>query len=136
MLLYQRRNFLPYKISEEDKTYYEDEVDKAANLAALCNVHGPSSKYCEEITGYNYDDWLSQWIYRGAYPKLELTFSWDAGAKIATVGIKQTQKGDKKNEELLFKIAFPLVFYYKRGEERFSLEIKTFLNHLKLEKIL
>ena len=79
----------------------------------------------EEVTGCNYDEWLHQWIYRGGYPKLELTFSWDAGDKIATVEIKQTQKAEKKNEELLFKISFILVFYYKKSEERFSVEIKS-----------
>ena len=62
----------------------------------------------EEVTGCNYDEWLHQWIYRGGYQKLELIFSWDASDKIATVGIKQTQKAEKKNEELLFKISFAI----------------------------
>jgi len=79
----------------------------------------------EEVTGCNYDEWLHQWIFRGGYPKLELTFSWDSGSKIATVGVKQTQKAEKKNEELLFKIPFTLAFYYKKGDERFPIEIKS-----------
>ena len=79
----------------------------------------------EEVTGCNYDEWLQQWIYRGGYPRLELTFDWNASGKIATIGIKQTQKADNKNEELLFKIPFVLAFYYKNSEERFSIEIKS-----------
>lgn len=79
----------------------------------------------EEVTGCNYDEWLHQWIYRGGYPRLELTFDWSATDKMATVGIKQTQKSDKKNEELLFKIPFVLEFYYKNSQERFSVEIKS-----------
>ena len=79
----------------------------------------------EEVTGCNFDEWLHQWIYRGGYPKLELTFDWSANDKVATVGIKQTQKSDKKKEELLFKIPFILEFYYKNSEERFSVEIKS-----------
>ena len=68
---------------------------------------------------------MQQWIYRGGYPRLELTFDWNTNDKIATIGIKQTQKSDNKNEELLFKIPFTLVFYYKNSEERFSIEIKS-----------
>ncbi len=79
----------------------------------------------EEVTGCNYDEWLQQWIYRGGYPRLELTFDWNINGKIATIGIKQTQKSDNKNEELLFKIPFTLVFYYKNSEERFPIEIKS-----------
>ena len=79
----------------------------------------------EEVTGCNFDEWLQQRIYRGGYPKLELTFSWNASGKMATIGIKQTQKADKKNEELLFKIPFVLAFYYKNSQERFSIEIKS-----------
>ena len=79
----------------------------------------------EEVTGCNYDEWLQQWIYRGGYPRLELTFDWNTNGKVATIGIKQTQKSDNKNEELLFKIPFTLVFYYKNSEERFSIEIKS-----------
>ena len=79
----------------------------------------------EEVTGRNFDKWLQQWIYRGGYPKLELSFSWDSSSKMATVGIKQTQKAEKKKEELLFNIHFTLVFYYKKGEERFPVKIKS-----------
>ena len=89
----------------------------------------------EEVTGCNFDEWLQQWIYRGGYPKLELTFDWSSNDKMATVGIKQTQKSDKKNEELLFKIPFFLEFYYKNSKEKFYIEIKSdkekFCFHLK-----
>ena len=79
----------------------------------------------EEVTGRNFDEWLEQWIYRGGYPHLEVTFSWDAKHKLATVGIKQTQKAEKKGEELLFKLPFNVAFYFNRGEERFPIEVKS-----------
>jgi aminopeptidase N len=79
----------------------------------------------EEVTGRNFDEWLEQWIYRGGYPQLEVTFSWDSKHKLATVGVTQTQKAEKKGEELLFKLPFTVMFYYSRGEERFPITVKS-----------
>ena len=80
----------------------------------------------EEVTGRNFDEWFDQWIYRGGYPRLEIKYSWDQKLKLATVEIKQTQKSDKsdKNEEdLLFKLPFEIAFHFSRAEERFPIEI-------------
>ncbi len=77
----------------------------------------------EEVTGRNFDEWFDQWIYRGGYPKLEIKYSWDQKLKLATVEIKQTQKSDKKDEDLLFKLPFEIAFYFSRNEERFPVEI-------------
>ena len=79
----------------------------------------------EEVTGRNFDEWLEQWIYRGGYPQLEVTFSWDSKHKLATVGVTQTQKAEKKGEELLFKLPFTVMFCYSRGEERFPITVKS-----------
>ena len=78
----------------------------------------------EEVTGRNFDEWLDQWIYRGGYPVLEVGYEWDDKNRIATVTVKQTQKADKKDEELLFKLPLTIAFYFARGEERFPVEIR------------
>jgi aminopeptidase N len=77
----------------------------------------------EEVTGRNFDEWFDQWIYRGGYPKLEVKYSWDQKRKLATVEIKQTQKSDKKGEDLLFKLPLEIAFNSSRTEERFPVEI-------------
>jgi aminopeptidase N len=89
----------------------------------------------EEVSGKNFDEWMDQWIYRGGYPMLEVGYQWNSASGMAEVTIKQTQKAEKKNEELLFKLPLKVEFYYSRGSEKFSLEIKNkeekFCFHLK-----
>ncbi|MBI4383933.1 MAG: M1 family metallopeptidase [Nitrospinae bacterium] len=77
----------------------------------------------EEVAGRNFDEWLDQWIYRGGYPTLEISFKWEDKFHLAVVEIKQTQKADKKDEELLFKLPLKIAFYNSRSSEVFPLEI-------------
>ena len=89
----------------------------------------------EETSGRNYDEWMDQWIFRGGYPIIEVGYQWDAASKIAGITVKQTQKAEKKEEEILFKLPLKVEFYYSRGSEKFVLEIKNkeekFSFHLK-----
>ncbi|MFQ5672399.1 MAG: M1 family aminopeptidase [Nitrospinales bacterium] len=78
----------------------------------------------EEVTSRNYDEWLEQWIFRGGYPALELGFQWDDKQNLAIVTIKQTQKAEKKGDELLFHLPLAVRFYFARGEESFSVPIR------------
>ena len=81
------------------------------------------SRCLQEVSGKNFDEWMSQWIFRGGYPSLELSYSWNK--EIAEVTIKQVQKAEKKGEELLFKLPLKLEFYFSRGSEKFAIEIKS-----------
>ena len=54
----------------------------------------------EEVSGKNFDEWMDQWIYRGGYPMLEVGYQWVSVSNMAEVTIKQTQKAEKKDEEL------------------------------------
>lgn len=79
----------------------------------------------EEVLSKNFDHWLDQWIYRGGYPSLDVSFHWEAKFQMAVVEIKQTQKAEKKGEELLFQLPLKIGFYHNRTEEVFPLEIKN-----------
>ncbi len=83
------------------------------------------SRCLEEVSGKNFNEWMNQWIFRGGYPSLELGYSWNSALEMAEVTVKQTQKADKKEEELLFKLPLKLEFYFSRGSEKFSIEIKS-----------
>lgn len=89
----------------------------------------------EEVSGKNFDEWMDQWIFRGGYPVLEVSYKWGAGSNLAEITVKQTQKADKKEAELLFKLPLKIEFYFSRGSEKFFLEIKNkeekFSVHLK-----
>jgi aminopeptidase N len=89
----------------------------------------------EEISGKNFDEWMDQWIYRGGYPKLEVGYQWRSDSNLAEITLKQTQKSEKKDEELLFTLPLQIEFYYSRGSEKFSINIKNkeekFCFHLK-----
>ena len=56
---------------------------------------------------------------------LEVGYQWVSVSNMAEVTIKQTQKAEKKDEELLFKLPLKIEFYYYRGSEKFPLEIKN-----------
>jgi len=79
----------------------------------------------EEISGRNFDQWFDEWIFRGGYPELQVGFSWDAATHMATVSLKQAQKGEGKDEALLFHLGFTLAFYFARGEERFTVNLES-----------
>jgi aminopeptidase N len=89
----------------------------------------------EEVSGKNFDEWMDQWIYRGGYPIIEIGYQWGSISNMAEVTLKQTQKGEKKDESLLFKLPLHIEFYYARGSEKFPVEIKNkeekFCFHLK-----
>ena len=79
----------------------------------------------EEASGKNFDEWMDQWIYRGGYPMLELGYQWGAVSNMAEITVKQTQKAEKKENEMLFKLPLKIEFYTSRGSEKFPLEIKN-----------
>jgi aminopeptidase N len=57
-----------------------------------------------ELSGRYYEQFFDQWVYHGGQPELDLSYSWDELAKLATVTVRQAQKtGDNV---LLFN--FPL----------------------------
>ena len=89
----------------------------------------------EEVSGKNFDGWMDQWIFRGGYPVLEVSYKWGATTKLTEITIKQTQKAEKKEAELLFKLPLKIEFYFSRGSEKFPLEIRNkeekFSFHLK-----
>jgi len=89
----------------------------------------------EEVSGRNFDEWMDQWIFRGGYPILEVGYQWGSVSNMAEVTVKQTQKAEKKDEEMLFKLPLKIEFYTSRGSEKFPLEIKNkeekFCFHLK-----
>ena len=89
----------------------------------------------EEVSGKNFDEWMDQWIFRGGYPILEMGYQWGSVSNMAEVTLKQTQKAEKKGEEMLFKLPLKIEFYTSRGSEKFPLEIKNkeekFCFHLK-----
>ena len=93
----------------------------------------------EEVSGKNFDEWMDQWIYRGGYPIIEIGYQWGSVSNMAEVTLKQTQKGEKKDENLLFKLPLHIEFYYARGSEKFPIEIKNkeekFCFHLKSKPI-
>jgi len=46
----------------------------------------------EELSGRSYDQFFDQWVYHAHHPELELSYSWDEGAKLAKLSVRQTQK--------------------------------------------
>ncbi|MBV8636590.1 MAG: HEAT repeat domain-containing protein [Candidatus Eremiobacteraeota bacterium] len=58
----------------------------------------------EEATGRNMRGFFDQWVFQGGHPDLEVSVSWDAQRKAATVTIDQKQKIDETNPAYRFDI--------------------------------
>lgn len=65
-------------------------------------------KVLEEVTGLSWDQFFDQWLYHGGQPELQAEYSWDAGAKLAKVSIRQTQKVGEQVP--LFRLDVPVRF--------------------------
>lgn len=65
----------------------------------------------EAETGRNLEWFFDQWVYRPGHPKLTASWSWDNGAKTATVKLKQTQ--DDEGATPAFRL--PMVIDFRTG---------------------
>ncbi|MBM3840306.1 MAG: hypothetical protein FJ398_20555 [Verrucomicrobia bacterium] len=63
----------------------------------------------EELSGRSFDQFFDQWVYHAHHPELEVSYRWDAKARLAKVSIAQTQK--LSANVLLFN--FPLTIRFK-----------------------
>jgi aminopeptidase N len=63
----------------------------------------------EELSGRSFDQFFDQWVYHAHHPELDVSYSWDAKAKLAKVSIAQNQK--LSESVLLFN--FPLTIRFK-----------------------
>jgi aminopeptidase N len=50
------------------------------------------NRVIEEFSGKSYDQFFDQWVYHGGAPDLEVSYSWDARAKLARISVRQNQK--------------------------------------------
>jgi len=69
-------------------------------------------KVIEELSGRSFDGFFDQWVHRASHPVLDVSWSWDAKAKLAKVSVKQTQKISA--DVPLFR--FPLTLRFKHGK--------------------
>jgi aminopeptidase N len=58
----------------------------------------------EEATGRNLRGFFDQWIFRGGHPEIEVSVTWDAQRKAATVTIDQKQSVDGENPAYHFDV--------------------------------
>lgn len=73
----------------------------------------------QELSGRNYDRFFDQWVYHAHHPELKISYSWEAGAKLAKLSVRQDQK--ISNEVLLFE--FPLTFRFRVGDKTVDREV-------------
>lgn len=67
----------------------------------------------ERLTGTNLESFLDQWVFRGGYPSLEASYSYDHEAKQIQIRVKQSQTISK--DEPAFQLQIP-VFLQTNGQ--------------------
>ncbi len=70
----------------------------------------------EEATGRNMRRFFDQWVFGAGYPQLEISITWDAQRKIATLNIDQKQPIDEANPPFDFDV--DVAFAPAAGDER------------------
>jgi aminopeptidase N len=77
----------------------------------------------ERETGRNMEWFFDQWVHKPGHPKFKVSWAWDAGAKLATVQVKQTQEIEDGTP--IFRV--PLLIDFRTGRSRphaFDVEIE------------
>jgi aminopeptidase N len=69
----------------------------------------------EEVSGLSFDQFFDQWLYHGGFPDLSVSYSWEAGDKMAKITVKQTHK--VTDQVRLFRVPLPVAFSLKDGDE-------------------
>ncbi len=73
-------------------------------------------KVMEEASGLSLEQFFEQSFFMAGYPEFEVGYSWDAGAKSASVQVRQVQKRDDRTP--LFVIPCDIVFYTSKGRQK------------------
>ena len=76
----------------------------------------------EEVSGRSLDRYFDQWLNGIGAPKLSVSHSWDAKAKLSKVTVRQTQKIDEKNP--LFQFPLTIRFKGKDGSRDHRVDIR------------
>lgn len=89
----------------------DDAFFKSLNKYLTTNKFGNGSAHklrlaFEDVTGKDLNWFFNQWYFGSGHPKLDISYGYDAGKKISTVYLKQTQTGNK-----LFKLPITIDVY-------------------------
>lgn len=66
-------------------------------------------------TGRSMEWFFDQWVYRPGHPEFKVSWSWDDGANLATVSVKQTQETEDGTPEVF---RAPLVIDFRTGRAK------------------
>lgn len=79
-------------------------------------------RHMEAASGKNLGRFFDQWVFKGGYPELEASFSWDEESKLASLTFEQKQKVD--NLTPLFELNSEIEFVLPNGKtETFPVKI-------------
>ncbi|HVV72028.1 MAG TPA: M1 family aminopeptidase, partial [Verrucomicrobiae bacterium] len=76
----------------------------------------------EQLSGRSYDQFFDQWLYHGRFPDLEVSYDWDADAKLAKISVQQTQ--EVNDSVLLFNLPLTLRFKGEFGTVDRTVQIR------------
>ncbi len=79
----------------------------------------------EESTGRNVRAFFDQWVFRGGHPQLNVSASYDAKRRVATMTIDQKQAVDEQNPAFLFDVDVAFApGLSTRGERRIRVRVE------------
>ncbi|MCW3088657.1 MAG: family peptidase, partial [Sediminibacterium sp.] len=98
----------------------DDAFFKSLNEYLTANKFGNGSAVklrlaFEKVTGKDLNWFFNQWYFGNGHPKLDISYGYDASARVSKVYIKQTQAGDK-----LFQLPVAIDIYNGAAKKRYT----------------
>jgi aminopeptidase N len=80
------------------------------------------NRVIEELSGRSFDRFFDQWVFHGGFPILDVSYDWQANARLAKISVKQTQKVN--DAIMLFQFPLTVRFQTKAGAVVQTVQVK------------
>jgi len=102
-----------------DDAFFQGTAEFLKRHAKACADTDDMRKAMEAVSGLQLEEFFEQAFLKAGYPEFRVDYTWDDGAKIATLRVKQEQ--DTSDGTPIFKLPCDIVFYVGDVRKKFTI---------------